>query len=155
MAPDLITLHQFVEAILSGSKMVLQSNGITGVEIQQDIDDLSTPRVELQVVMGSPLGHVYPTGSKVLFDAYNGSLNATVVTDRINNKVSHSVFAGKVQSILSDLSYFNTGSILPYHLLSRMDLRGSAVSLETEQNNDLTNIGFEFQIWIRPDAWTK
>jgi hypothetical protein len=103
--------------------------------------------------VGSPIGHTRKTGSYADYDAYNGQLNAIVVTDRTNSGGSHASYVGKVRNILGNYQNFNSGSLMPYHTMVRTDNRSSAVQVDGAENKDLTILAYEFVVWIKPDSW--
>jgi len=147
-------LFKFEKSIMSASVEILKQVDITSSFMQTGATDLSTPRVELQSLTGGPIGHVKNTTySGSIYDAYNGTLQVLVVTDRALNAVSQTDFTSKVISQLSNLRNFNTQSILPNHYVSKIDFRSTNVRVDAEANMDFSALSMEYIIWIRPDAW--
>jgi len=149
-------VYKFEHYILSASYEMLSKQGITSLPIQRDSNNLTSPRVELQAVMGTPTGHVKILSGSVRNDSWNGQFNAICYTDRIENHSSHSVFVARVMDILGDSNNWNSGSwaYLPYHSMGSIDHRQTAVSVDAEDGKDISALAFGFQIWIRPNSWT-
>ena len=147
-------LFKFEYYFLSASIEVLKRVGITASFAQAGTADLTTPRVELQSLTAGPIGHVKNTSySGSIYDAYNGTIQALVVTERALNRSLHSEFTSKVISQMSNLINYNTGSILPYHVITKIDFRSTNVSVDAEANMDFSALAMEYIIWIRPESW--
>jgi hypothetical protein len=152
-APTIQDIYKFETALMNASEAVLTAAGITSSFAQMDNSNLSTPRVELQGVMGAPTGHVKLSGSMAYHDAWNATMNIIVVTERTNNPTFHNEFTGKVIAHLSDASQLNSGSNMPYHYVARSDFMGSSPSVEAEDNKDVSSLTFALSVWVKPTAW--
>jgi hypothetical protein len=140
--------------MMSASVSILANAGITASVVQSGTTDLKTPRVELQSLTGGPIGHVHHTvNSGSVYDGYNGTIQVLVVTDRALNASTHTDYVGTVIANLSNYKNFNTGSVLPYHSVVKMDFRSTNVRIDAESNLDFSALAFEYVIYIRQDAW--
>lgn len=153
--PDFTQIYNFTDAVLSASAVSLTAAGITSVPLQRGADNLTTPRVEVQVSIGSPAGpgagHRFQSGSIDLFDAYNGTLNAMVVTEKINNPASHSLYTALAYAAIGDITQLNAN--MPYHKILQMTPNAVNVRVEPEVNADISVLSLAFIILIRREAW--
>src|ERR1044072_1597044 len=76
-------LMNFSTYILSASMVALKSDGIASVPIQRASGSLTSPHVELSLLINAPTGHSHTSGSVSEYDAWNFSLRALVVTNGI------------------------------------------------------------------------
>ena len=152
MSATLEDLFAMTEAVTSASVVVLTNNGVSSIPVQRSAENLSTPFVSLQVVMNGPLGHVHNlTGTGSCYDAYNGTINTSVFTDRMNNSMSHSVYVSKVLNGLCNASEMNKN--LPYHTIEKIFPSGTTVSVEENQYADCSVAALNFILFIRQEAW--
>lgn len=153
-APTFYDLYKFEKYVADGAKTILSVAGISSSYAQQDNANLGTPRVEIQTVLGTPTGHAKLSGSKAYYDNWNVTLNAVVVTERKDGShATHYDYTGKVISTLGDTTNWNSGSVLPYHFISRATYNGASPAVEAERNKDLSGLNFILSIWIKNDAW--
>lgn len=151
---DSITLHDFETPILGAAVSILSGSGITAMPIQRDDEDVSTPRVELQLLVNGPGKHqAIISGSIARPDKYNCQLNAVVVTNRTRNPVSHSVYVSRVVDKLTNNKNFNSGSLLPYHYMGGMDLINAIPTISSEDGTDMTAVAINCDCWIKQSSW--
>ena len=138
-------------AVTSGSRSILEANGITAVPVQRDGDDVVTPRVEIQVVGIAPARYLIqtPSGSWMV-GKFTGQLNAVIVTERASNTSYHAGYVADVLSLLSDYTNYNSGSGMPHHYMGQITF-GNVVSNTTDpqMNVDMTAVSFPFDIWVK------
>jgi hypothetical protein len=146
-------IFDFENAVMSASYEVLTTAGIVTVDRQRDSDEKTTPRVELQAIMGAPTGHVHISGSQNFLDSYSVTLQAYVVTERSINNSEHNTIRNTVIEKLTDGNNMNSGSLMPYHHITICDFGGSQVSTDQESNYDMTGITFNLQVWVKPSVW--
>lgn len=147
------TLFNFIDPVLSASVVLLRENGLTVSNIQRGTGSLETPRVELQCTMGNPVGHVHITSpSSSVFDAYEGSLRATVVTNRKENDSYHATYVSKCHNVLSNPASFQNR--LANHYILRVRHGGTNQSYLNDRTTDVSTITFDFLIQIKKSAWS-
>ena len=143
-------LFKYSDYMLSASVELLKAQSIS-VYGQRGSEDIRTPAVELQVNIGTPIGHVHVEDSSVVYDSFNGTLNATIVSNRTINDSNHSNLVTDVYYYLGDIEAYN--SILPYHGLLMMKPNGYAVNVQADENTDISAVTFDFIIYIKPESW--
>jgi hypothetical protein len=151
-AQSLKQLYEFEPYIISASRAVLNSEGITAFA-QQDSRSFTTPDVSLQSIIGTPGRHVKLSGSKAYPDEFNVQLGVLVTTARNRNASTHYQYTSKVVAALSDPTNYNSGSNLPYHTVRAATYNGSTPRIEPSNNFDLTELNFALSVWIKPPAW--
>jgi hypothetical protein len=153
---NVTTLYDIQPVIESAAMAILSSSaGITNVYLSRnDNSDRPTPRVEVQCVLGTPNGHVYLSSSREWWhDQFECQVNALVTTDRAFSEVSHSTYVSKVRSTLYNNKLYNTASLLPNHVLLRPQMNGAQYTIDEERNMDMTAIGTNFIVAIKPASW--
>jgi hypothetical protein len=149
---SLSQIYDIESAVMSGSKDILNRNGITAVPVQRDSGDLTTPRVELQVSVTGPTNYLIQSGSAWFHGKFTGQLNAVVVTNRVENPTSHSVYTANTMALLSQYDNYNTGSGMPYHYMGRIYVNNVVSDYVSDKNTDLTAMNFPFEIWVKNGA---
>ena len=147
------TFFNFIDPLMEASIAMLSGSGITATNIQRGTGSLATPRVELQISIGNPDPHVHITSpSSSVFDAYNGTLRATIVTNRKVNDSLHPTYVSKTLNVLSNpANYLNR---MTNHKLLRIGHTGLSQTINNERTLDVTTINFGFLIQIKPTSWT-
>jgi hypothetical protein len=145
-------IYNFIDPIIDASIAILSGSGITATNIQRGTGSLSTPRVELQVNIGNPDKHVHITSpSSSLFDSYNGTMRATIVTNRKVNDANHSTYVSTVLNTLSNpANYLNR---MTDHQILRIGHTGFNQSMTPDRTIDITTISFGFLVQIKPTSW--
>jgi hypothetical protein len=142
-----------VDPRISASIDILSGSGIAATNIQRGTGSLVTPRVELQVSIGNPDPHVHITSpSSSVFDAYNGTIRATIVTNRKVNDSVHPLYVATVLNRLSNPANFLNK--MTNHKMLRVGHTGLNQSINNERTLDITTINFGFLVQIDPRSWT-
>jgi hypothetical protein len=145
-------LFNFIYPVISGSVYILSGSGITATNIQRGTGSLETPRVELQVSIGAPVDHVHITSpSSSVFDAYEGTLRATVVTNRKVNDSTHPTYVNTIVNRLSNPANFL--NVMPNHQILRMKCQGVAQTINNDRTTDISTITIGFLCQIKPASW--
>ncbi len=146
-------LFNIGDTVLAASQQILLSSSLYSVPIERAEGVLTTPRVELALTDFKPNGHMRPSGSRGIYDAFNGNLQCMVVADRFQNAVSMSNYVCTVYDKIGNVDEFNTR--LDNHVISRIAPAGNSVRIEGDDShtNDVTIIAFDFTIWIKANAW--
>lgn len=120
----------------------------------------TTPRVDLQVVLGAPIHrHVLNlTNSNAQaqpFDAWQYQLLATITTNRSENGNQHVPLIGKTRW---NLQYFRllstlTSAVAPYHAITSIEEAGQMDSVDDPTNLQSTQLTFRGIMNIRESAW--
>src|ERR1044072_454458 len=137
-------LMNFSTYILSASMVALKSDGIASVPIQRASGSLTSPHVELSLLINAPTGHSHTSGSVSEYDAWNFSLRALVVTNRITNDVSHSVYTSKVLNKLGDGRNYN----MPFHAIPYLKPTQVVTGFDANAGLDHSTIYLDGQVWI-------
>jgi hypothetical protein len=146
------TFYNFIDPVIDASIAILSGSGIVATNIQRGTGSLVTPRVEIQVAINAPVGHVHITSpSSSVFDAYEGSLRATVVTNRKVNDSIHPTYVSKVLNALSNPANFLNR--MTNHKMLRVGHTGLAQSMNNDRTTDITTINFGFLVQINPKSW--
>lgn len=145
-------LYNMVEPIMSASLNILTEAGVTAIYKQAGTGSLETPRVEIQVSIGAPVGHVHITSpSSSVFDSFEGSIRAKIVTNRIHNPTSHTIYVSKTLNGLSNPANF-IGRLENYDIL-RVKSSGPSPTVDNDKTLDVSTLNFDFLVHIRADAW--
>lgn len=148
------TLLDIETPVLNACKDVLTNNNITTCFLNRDTGSLSTPRVELQYVVGQPIGSYYISSSVAEYNAWNCQLTALVVTDRATNPTSHSRYVATVRNLLGDYRNINNQTTsMPHHMIVKSNNVNTQVTIEGNLDLDLSAVVFDQVVYIRPDAW--
>lgn len=120
----------------------------------------TTPRVDLQFVLGAPVHrHILnPSNGNAQaqpFDAWQYNLLATIVTERTQNGNQHVELIGKTRY---NLQYFRlldtfTSVVCPYHSITSIEEVGQQDSVDDANNIQMTQLTFRGVLNIRESAW--
>jgi hypothetical protein len=156
-APTWDVLYRFEDYIEAAAKSVLKSRGFVSVYIQQDTDDIVTPRVSLQFTVTGAIEHygIREIDQQLFVDRWQGRLTAAIVTDRSVNKHAHSAIRAKTRQYLSQWQLYNTTLLLPYHELVRCMEGPSSPIIRAEEDEDVSEISWDIIFGIRSWAWPE
>ena len=142
-------LLDFSTYILSASMVTLKDAGIDSVPIQRASGSLTSPHVELSLLINAPTGHSHVSGSVSEYDAWNFSLRALVVTNRITNDVSHSIYTSKVLNKLGDPRNYN----MPYHAIPYLKPTQIVTGFDANAGLDHSTVYYDGQVWIKNEFY--
>jgi hypothetical protein len=149
-APNIETLYNIDETVLSASVAAANTIGLDGVYSERDIEKSQSPFVAFTIQSGAPIHQWWLEGTGSAYDAWNYTMEATVVTNRYNNDVSHSIYRNKVIDVISDYRTYNN---LEYYIVNNMKVTGVSKAVDSDNDLDLSTIRIEMDVWIRPEAW--
>lgn len=129
------------------------------VDTKFSSDTEKSPRVELELTIGAPEGHVhirYPGSQWQPYDAWIYDLTATIVTERTQNGSLHASTIGRVRYAFQ---YFRllqslTTAVSPYHTLTTIaESQPQQDSVDDVGNLQMTKLTFSGVMNIRENAW--
>lgn len=152
-APTLAALYKFEEQLETGFNAILQ--GTTGnVYFRRSTDVKATPWIDVLVVAGAALGHIYndPDAGQDE-DMFAASLECTICTSRSKNNSDHHTMLAAVRTALMPSSGDYNVTNFPY--LTVMEIVPGPSSYEVDQDTgcDMTTLQYDFFFAIRPTAW--
>lgn len=152
-APDLQTLYRPEEAVETAVKTVL--NTATGItwNRQRSTNSNDTPRGEILIEGLAVTGHRHIHAAAFNYDEWAGSLRLRIVTRRDENTGQHDTILGKVRvALLAQANSFTVVN-LPYHSLHECMEESCALNVDSEENEDVTELVYRIRIGIRETGW--
>lgn len=169
-AATLAELYDLERPLEQAWKQVLRSNGLPIGFTQREAVDLPVPRIDIQAALGAATGHrkAFLTGSAYL-DAWSCRLSLQIVTQRQADAGAlteedaiarpalpedlHNRIRAKVRLLAQYAQDKFTAAVLPYHVLTKIVEAGTAPSVLTEDDCDVSVVSFDCLVSIRADAW--
>lgn len=165
---DLFDLERPIE---QAWKTVLARNGLPIGFTQREISDQAVPRIDIQAAIGATTGHRKPmlTGESWL-DAWACRITLQIVTQRkadagleteedaiarpdLPEDLHHRIRA-KIRYLAQYAAgKFNDRALLPYHVLTKIEEGGTAPSVISEDDCDVSAVSFDCLVSIHKDAW--
>ncbi len=156
-ATDLADLHRFEEHIEAAAVTFL--NSATGVNVYRsnEMTDLTTPRIEVEIDIGDAYQPAAPRNggaSPDLFDwlAFNSSFAINIITDNTVGQSSSMVtYVGEVrEAMMRSGANWNT-TTLPYYDVKELQPTNSTMMSDGDFNE--TSLTYLVVFEIRRDAW--
>jgi len=153
-------LYKFEEHLESGFIALLNNVGIFNAYAERCPDDLTTPYVTVKAtsggveVTGHRHVHIFPDGSQT-WDAYQGTLETEVVTNRLDDKTNyHHLALGKMRRALQlfilQQTWFNYQQVI---LITDIREQGTIHTWVDDDNLDHTTLSWFLVFNINPAAW--
>ena len=139
-----------IEAAIEDAVSSLLTTAGLATATQRDTGELSTPRAEVQFVLGSMRSDTI-TGDSTdgfYYDGFDGQLQGAVITTRSVDGSNHSTNVGKARYELRNRGAF-TSSVLPNHVINDIVLTASSVNIESELNLDVTTDTYSIALRFR------
>ena len=144
----------------------LTALGVIDPKKQRDDGDLKTPRIEAKTIWNGFAEHRYTNPAGVWFDMGTGKVVLKCVTHRKDTSQSHTRLVGTarfaMQLYVATPGYVpgnpNPATIsdrMPYHRIAKMIETGSTPSVTPNQLHDITAMGFDFTMFIRPEKFPQ
>jgi hypothetical protein len=130
-------------------KDILEAGGMT-TNRQQGIEVFTTPRVVVQINVGSVRRFTPAPGLFARPERLNATLHLGIVTNRATNRENHGEYRAKVRELIYSLPH-TAG--MPYHLIESVEETGTTPSIETDKGYDTSTITFAMVFGIKQSAW--
>lgn len=153
-APDLDTLYKFEDNIETAVVTVLTALSVTCKKQREDVTRV-TPMVSVQVAMGEARpdhGYQSPADNQWRYDMFRGAIRLELVTNRNDNNSQHPTLRATIRKAFSKDGAFDASN-LPYYTVWNLRPTGTSPEVETEDRHDVSTMDYEFELWIKPDAW--
>lgn len=147
--PTKTDLMNFSTYVISASMVTLKNDGIDSVPIQRASGSLTSPHVELSLLINAPTGHSHVSGSVAEYDAWHFSLRGLVVTNRQVNDVTHSLYTSKVLNKLGDPRNYS----MPFHAVTTIKPTQIVTGFDAANSLDHSTIYLDGQVWIKPEYY--
>jgi hypothetical protein len=150
-APDLATLLNVAGAIQTAVVAHLREHDIDA--IAESTDDFRTPGVGVRWDGGEVPRRYYPVPSGSLAgyrlpDHHPGELTLVIRTRRTDD--DHQAFVAQVRAAMADPAA-DLAECLPYYAIVESRLLSQPVTANDDKET-VTEIGWQFDVFIRPDA---
>lgn len=148
-APDLETLMNFEDAIETKCAQVFAALGFV-TSASQSNERRTTPRVEFSLSVGASREHYIVISGKLYNDAWNGTLRCAVISNR-KSDTGHSAHRAKVRALMQKAiqGIFNTDYLIVVEAVDS----GTAVSIQADQNEDISQLDFKIVFNVKTEAW--
>lgn len=157
-APSLETLFDPDPQVEAAWKHLLEARGIRAY-MQTEVDDLKTPRADIQFRLGKVTGHRFKhLDGKWWYDAWNFALTIRLTTNAVKKTpadASISAWKARVRMIGQTASAELDDLLLPYHVFTQIQEAGSTPTGTTEDDCHVCEITFSGLLSIRSNAWPE
>lgn len=159
-APNIDELHKFEDHIEGALKQALGTLGIS-VYTQRDVENLETPRIEVQLGMGAATGQKARDSKRVWRNnTWNAQVIFLIATGRIAESEScskpddnHAIYRAHIRSVVSLNNFGLPRETLPYYYVTVTSEAGTSPSVQAPNDDDVSQITFNVIISIRKDSW--
>lgn len=154
-APNIETILDVETAIEEGIQLLLARSEIRGYT-QQEFQDLKNPRVDIQLALGQATGHFRPAPDGTLWrDAWAYRLTLGLCTERdTEDPRRHGLFRARIRMIMQYGSgKIDDPTLFPYHVLSQVMDAGTAPSVVSADDCDLSELSYSGVVSVRKGAW--
>lgn len=152
-APDFPTLYDFESQIEAAVKSALISGGITNVYTTRDNSILLVPRVEAQLNLMGPTGHMAGLNGRETPDQFEAILRLAVVTSRSQTETNHAYFRGNVRYQMASIAQQFNSTSLPYLQIMQMLPAQSTPQIFDDKEHDITELKYHVWFGIQATAW--
>jgi hypothetical protein len=159
-APDLVTLYDIESGVETPLQTILENNltvgGVT-VAKQRDINNLLTPRAEVQLSLGAMINRFNYTGTAgpgIYEHAWNAELAVAIFTERARSEPgAHAQLRAQLR-LFMQYGYLILGAnALPYHTLVQIRSARTQIGIDEKESEDISRLHFSCIVGIRTDAW--
>jgi len=145
--------------------MLAQRTGIKSFPAYSK-DRQEMPRLEVTIGLGAETGHYWPNAivngkSAPVQDAWDYTLSVKVITNREarnsgesnQTSITHRAAVGKVRAAMLYILELLTPAVLPYHQLATVVHQGANPSVESADDEDVTEMTYTGTVGIRSEVW--
>lgn len=149
-------IYAFEDAMETAVESWLLANGINDPAKQQGEGLLVTPRVEIKFLSSGFAGreHYYnPSQGVRWLDIAGGLLILKIVTQRTGGVRSkeHASLRGGCRWLMQHANELSDR--MPLHRIEKIIESQNSISFQDDQNHDISALGFDVAIRIRPEAF--
>ena len=156
-APDYETIYAIEDTIEPEVCSVLETaTGLASSAVLRwlsDEDAQATPRLEVELRVGSPAGIKHKDADGFLrHAAWNCDLVVRIITHRDRDtSATHYTLIKQARAAIEGWQSDYTSLDLPYHAIKRMVWSSTTNSIDNRET--ITELGFDTAIQVRDDAW--
>lgn len=156
-APDFETVYD-VETAIENAVATEFGNAPDSMTVHKSraTSSKTAPYVNIQCLLGEETGKMTQDNAGTFRNcAWNFSLLVGVVTNRADDAGTHADWRARARKILADwvarLTELN--STLDYHVIGNVEGTGTSLSVDNENDLDISVLEFAGHVSVRSDAW--
>jgi hypothetical protein len=156
MTLDLVPIYNVESNVEPGLCRILAlKTGVQECHPMHGDSELKGDRIELKLTLGPETGQCFPLHeATALPNAWEYSLLCRVVTTRRKgSRKEHSLIRAKIRVALLYVSEALTATELPYHQLVQVSHSGTDPHIESDNEQDVSDLSFTGVVAVRDSAW--
>lgn len=124
---------------------------------QRQVDELPSPRVDVQFALGAHTGHRKVFPGRTFEDAWQFRLTLRVTTNVKPKRAgeSHAAWRARIRILAQYGAQMLDESVLPHHVLSGIVSAGASPEVTSEDDCHVSELAFNGTVSIRSNAWPQ